>query len=177
MSHLGGSQAGGAWQARTRGRGCGGAIELSRDGAVSELLCCQCDGFQCLLLCDSCFQRLAALQEPGRGEWCGRSSGSVPCPSERQALCCGQEAFLWFLWFPVFFGRREEATGADSGAVLRVRQAALGGLQCLAWHGAHSPGCCCGSPGTAATSPVLLPTAPSLSSCAHCAHPVSNGTG
>lgn len=109
-------------------------MEQRQSRAASELLRCQCDGFQCLLLCDSCSQSLAALQEPGRGEWCGRSAGSVPCPSERQALCCGQEAFLWFLWFPVFLGRREEATGAQTLGLstLRVRRAALGGLQCLA---------------------------------------------
>lgn len=83
--------------------------------------CCKWNGLRCLLLCDSCFSRLAALQEAlaaaSQSAW---SLGSVPCPSEREALRRGEDAFLWFLWFPVFFGRREETTGAQihsSGAL------------------------------------------------------------
>lgn len=59
----------------------------------------------------------------------GWSLGSAPCPSERQALRHGEDAFLWFLWLPVFLGegkrRLEHRSTAQerSGAGL-----ALGGF-------------------------------------------------
>lgn len=122
---------------------------------------CQCDRFQCLLLCDSCFQRLAALQQHRRGEWCGQSSSSLPCPSETVSVLRTRDIFV-VLVVPCVFLRREEATGAQTlgWSALQVRQAALGGLQCLAQ-----------CPHPRADREVCAPwdvCATSLGFCAHC---------